>query len=106
RVTSTKLVELRNPDANGELRQALLVFIPTSLRTSAEDSFGVATFEELTFPSIYEDLIDSLLDRLPAALVGHVRGLLESLSAEEWPFADDLARVRYLLTALENGIDG
>lgn len=38
RVTSTKLVELRNPDANGELRQPLLVFIPTSLRTSAEDS--------------------------------------------------------------------
>jgi hypothetical protein len=75
RVTSTKLVELRNPDANGELRQPLLVFIPTSLRTSAEDSFGVATFEELAFTAIYEDLTSSLLDRLPATLVGHVRDL-------------------------------
>jgi DNA phosphorothioation-dependent restriction protein DptH len=106
RVTSTKLVELRNPDANGELRQPLLVFIPTSLRTSAEDSFGVATFEELTFTAIYEDLIDSLLDRLPATLVGHVRDFLGILSEEEWLFADDVSRVRYLLTALGNGIDG
>jgi hypothetical protein len=106
RVTSTKLVELRNPDANGELRQPLLVFIPTSLRTSAEDSFSVATFEELTFTAIYEDLIDSLLDRLPATLVGHVRDLFGILLEEGWLFADDVSRVRYLLTALENGIDG
>lgn len=106
RVTSTKLVELRNPDANGELRQPLLVFIPTSLRTSAEDSFGVATFEELTFTRIYEDLIDSLLDRLPATLVGYVRDLFGILIEEEWLFADNVSRVRYLLTALENGIDG
>lgn len=106
RVTSTKLVELRNPDANGELRQPLLVFIPTSLRTSAEDSFGVATFEELAFTGIYEDMADSLLDRLPATLISHVRDLLGILSEEEWLFADDVSRVRYLLTALENGIDG
>lgn len=106
RVTSTKLVELRNPDVNGELRQPLLVFIPTSLRTSAEDSFGVATFEELTFVAIYENLIYSLLDRLPATLVSHVRDLLSILTEEEWLFADDVSRVRYLLTALENGIDG
>ena len=106
RVTSTKLVELRNPDANGDLRQPLLVFIPTSLRTSAEDSFGVATFEELTFTAIYEDLIDSLFDRLPATLISHVRDLFGNLSEEEWSFADDVSRVRYLLTALENGIDG
>ena len=106
RVTSTKLVELRNPDASGELRQPLLVFIPNSLRTSAEDSFGVATFEELTFTGIYEDLVGSLLERLPATLVGHVRDLLSILTEDDWLFADDVARVRYLLTALENGIDG
>lgn len=106
RVTSTKLVELRNPDANGELRQPLLVFIPTALRTSAEDSFGVATFEELAFTGIYEELIDSLIDRLPVTLIGHVRDLFSTLLEEEWLFADDVTRVRYLLTALENGIDG
>ncbi|MEX5015847.1 methylation-associated defense system ATP-binding protein MAD8 [Klebsiella pneumoniae] len=106
RVSSTKLVELRNPDANGELRKPLLVFIPTSLRTSAEDSFGVATFEELTFTDIYEDLIESLFDRLPATLASYVHDLLGILTEEEWLFADDVSRVRYLLTALENGIDG
>lgn len=106
RVTSTKLVELRNPDANGELRQPLLVFIPTSLRTSAEDSFGVATFEDLTFTAIYEDLTDLLLNRLPATLLGHVRDLFGIIAEEAWIFADDVSRVRYLLTALENGIDG
>ncbi|MDR3722939.1 MAG: hypothetical protein P4K83_00430 [Terracidiphilus sp.] len=106
RITSTKLVEVRNPGVNGELRHPLLVFIPTSLRTSAEDSFGVATFEELTFTGIYEDLIDSLLDRLPTTLVGYVRDLLGILTDEEWLFADYVSRARYLLTALENGIDG
>lgn len=106
RVTSTKLVELRNPDANGELRQPLLVFIPNSLRTSAEDSFGVATFEELSFTAIYKDLIDSLLERLPATLIGHVRDLFGFLDDEKWLFADDVFRVRYLLTAMGNGIDG
>lgn len=106
RVTSTKLVELRNPDVNGDLRPPLLVFIPTSLRTSAEDSFGVATFEELTFTDIYKDLINSLLERLPATLVGHVRDLFGIISEEEWLLADDVSRVRYLLTAQENGIDG
>ncbi len=106
RITSTKLVELRNPDANGELRQPLLVFIPTSLRTSAEDSFGVATFEELTFTGIYKDLIDSLLERLPLTLLGFVRDLLSALTEEDWVFAGDVSRVRYLLTAIDNGIDG
>jgi len=106
RVTSTKLVERRNSNTNGELRQPLLVFIPTSLRTSAEDSFGIATFEELSFTGIYKDLIDSLIDRLPTTLIGHVRDLFSILSEEEWLVADDIACVRYLLTALENGIDG
>jgi hypothetical protein len=105
-VTSTKLVELRNPDADGQLRPPLLVFIPTALRTSAEDSFGVATFEELAFTTIYGDLAEALLTRVPSPLVGHVRDLFSVLAEENWLFDDEVARVRYLLTALENGIDG
>jgi hypothetical protein len=106
RVTSTKLVELRNPDENGNLRPPLLVFIPNSLRTSAEDSFGVATFEELSLGSVYEDLADELLQQVPATLAAVVRVVLHGLSEEGWPFADDVSQARYLLTALENGIDG
>ena len=106
RVTSSKLVELRNPDANGKLRQPLLVFIPASIRTSAEDSFGVATFEELTFTGIYGELVSSLLGRIPATLVSYIRALLDILTEEGWLFADAVSRVRYLLTAIENGVDG
>ncbi|MBA4496311.1 ATP-binding protein [Paenactinomyces guangxiensis] len=106
RITSTKLVELRNPLANGELRPPLLVFIPISLRTSAEDSFGVATFEDLSFTEVYKELIDALLERVPATLVGYVRSIFQLLDEENWIFADEVAKVRYLLTAIENGVDG
>lgn len=106
RITSTKLVELRNPDSNGELRSPLLIFLPTSLRTSAEDSFGVATFEDLSFSRVYDDLVDRLLDRMPAGLANHVRELFSIVFEQQWLFDDNVARVRYLLTALENGVDG
>ena len=106
RITSTKLVELRNPDANGELRQPLIVFIPTWLRTSAEDSFSVATFEEHSFTDIYRELLKSLFDQIPTSLVNHVRDLFSILYEEKWPYGTDFSQVRYLLTALENGIDG
>lgn len=105
-ITSTKLVELRNPFPDGSLRPPLLVFIPASLRTSAEDSFGVATFEELSFSDIYRDLITSLLERVPTTLVGHVRDIFTLLDEEKWPYSDDLFKARYLLTAFTNGIDG
>src|SRR5690242_14124395 len=57
-VTSTKLVELRNPDMAGRLRPPLLVFVPPGTHASAEDSFGVATFEEVPLGDVYADLAD------------------------------------------------
>lgn len=104
-VSSTKLVELRNPREDGSLRSPLLVFIPINLRTSAEDSFGVATFEEIEVADIYDDLVKVLLKRVPATLQGHVREILLS-SQRHWPWADSVGQARYLLTALQNGIDG
>ena len=106
RITSTKLVELRNSDNLGDLRPPLLVFIPSSLRTSAEDSFGIATFEDISFQHIYDDLVDALLDRMPAGLASLVRDTFGILQEQRWPFDNNIARARYLLTALENGIDG
>ncbi len=49
-VSSTKLVELRNLLPDGSLRPPLLVFLPPNLQTNAEDSFNVASFEELVRP--------------------------------------------------------
>ena len=42
-VTATKLIELRNG-----LDKPLLVFLPPGLRTAAEDSLDVATFQEIS----------------------------------------------------------
>jgi hypothetical protein len=105
-ITSTKLVELRNPDSEGNLRPCLLVFIPSHLRTSAEDSFGVATFEDVSLEGIYGAVLSSLLDRVPQTLAGQVRSLFRCLSQERDSAVDESAMVRYLLTAMENGIDG
>jgi len=105
-VSSTKLVELRNPLPDGTLRPPLLVFLPSDLRTSAEDSFGVATFEEIMVADSYHELVQTLLQRLPLSLQGHVRELLALLTRERWAWADAVVQVRFLLTAIKNGVDG
>ncbi|WEV25836.1 hypothetical protein OYE22_11995 [Streptomyces sp. 71268] len=104
-VSSTKLVELRNPDEEGGLRPPLLVFVPPGTRASAEDSFGIATFEQLSLSDVHRNLKASLLREVPDALRPAVTELLERLSAEDWPAASDPAAVRYLLTLRENDFD-
>src|SRR5690349_6376162 len=59
-VTSTKLVELRIPLPDGSLRPPLCVFIPPGAKTSAEDSFGAATFEDFYIGDVYRDLSEDL----------------------------------------------
>lgn len=107
-VSSTKLVELRNPHADGTQRPPLLVFVPSDVRASAEDSFGVATFEEVSVTGLYEALIEKLLGELPSTLRGGVHESLRRLRGGErsWRFADALSTVRFLLTAKVNGNDG
>lgn len=106
-VSSTKLVELRNPHADGSLRQPLLVFVPSEVRASAEDSFGVATFEEVSITGLYEILITRLVEEIPPTLRGAVQESLRRLRETEtpWVFADALSTVRFLLTAKVNGND-
>lgn len=106
-VSSTKLVELRNPHADGSLRQPLLVFVPSEVRAAAEDSFGVATFEEVSVTGLYEALIKRLVDQIPPALRGSVQESIRRLRESEtpWTFADALSTVRFLLTAKVNGND-
>lgn len=106
-VSSTKLVELRNPHADGSLRQPLLVFVPSEVRASAEDSFGVATFEEVSVTGLYGALIRQLVDEIPPSLRGSVQESLRRLHESEspWTFADAFSTVRFLLTAKVNGND-
>lgn len=103
-VSSTKLVELRNPNVDGSLRPPLLVFLPPNLRASAEDSFSIATFESIELDSVYRDFIaDFIQQRLPGPLQ-YIRSLLTAVE-KKWEWASPVAQVRYLLTALKNGID-
>ena len=106
-VSSTKLVELRNPLPNDELRPALLVFVPNDLRASAEDSFGVATFEALSVDGVYADLNAQLLMEVPVPLRLAVDAGLRELRRHDafWPYADDAAIARYLITCQINDFD-
>lgn len=110
-VSSTKLVELRNPREDGTLRPPLLVFLPEGLRTAAEDSFGAATFEVVDLGNVYGAARDRLLAEMPADVRGVVADFLHKLTAGAagvggWPFAEPLSVVRFLLTAKINRFDG
>jgi hypothetical protein len=103
-VSSTKLVELRNRPVT-ETTGPLLVFVPPGLRASAEDSFGVATFEEVALGDVYQMLHNELLAKVPAALRGGVDWLRETLAQKNDGRNNDRAWVRYLLTIAANGYE-
>jgi len=104
-VSSTKLVELRNPLPNGEQRAPLMVFVPNDLRASAEDSFGVATFEDVPVHDAYEKLRSKLLQSAPESLLSALEAALRSLRDEGWAYADGAGVARFLLTAKRNDFD-
>lgn len=104
-VSSTKLVELRNPLPNDELRPPLLVFVPNEVRAAAEDSFGVATFEEISLDGVYGELRAQLLGRVPANIRADISACLARLQQSHWKYASDIAIVRFLLTAQYNDFD-
>ncbi|MFE2864963.1 hypothetical protein [Embleya sp. NPDC059259] len=96
-VTSTKLVELRNPADDGRMRPPLLVFVPPGTKSSAEDSFSVSTFEEVSLREVHDRLKRTLLKDVPGPLRAGVEQLLASLSD-----TGDRTAARYLLTLREN----
>lgn len=59
-ISSTKLVERRNAN-----EAVVIVFLPPNLRTSAEDSFDVSTFERYVVGDLYKRLRGELLASLP-----------------------------------------
>lgn len=103
-VSSTKLVELRNRgEGEGVLPGPLLVFVPPGIRVSAEDSFGIATFEEVPLGDAYTRLTDHLLDQVPQRLRPAVDELLAAVhSRPEGRRVGDRAVAQYLLTLQTN----
>ncbi|UQA92174.1 methylation-associated defense system ATP-binding protein MAD8 [Streptomyces halobius] len=102
-VTSTKLVELRNrSEGEGVLPGPLLVFVPPGTRVSAEDSFGIATFEDVPLGDAYTHLADHLLEQVPERLRPGVDELLAALRDRTEGRVGDRAVAQYLLTLQAN----
>ena len=70
-VSPSKLIELRN-----DLSIPLLVLIPINSRTSAEDSYGNATFKELSVRHLDDSLFRQLLSSLPDEIKSIVNEIL------------------------------
>ncbi|WP_411845627.1 hypothetical protein AAFN60_18590 [Roseibacillus persicicus] len=104
-VTTTKLVELRNPLPNQQQRPPLLVFIPNNLKASAEDSFGEATFEKITLSQIYETLTERLLDLFPKNIRDSIDELRKIPPQRNWQWADPVMVARFLMSIRKNGYD-
>jgi hypothetical protein len=104
-ITSTKLVELRNPLPDGTQRPPLLVFVPNELKASAEDSFGEATFASVALNDTYERLFEKLMRAMPDAQRLRSQELLHVVEQSKWRWANNVARVRFLLNIRLNGYD-
>ncbi len=59
-ISATKLIELRNKQD-----KPLLILIPSNSRTAAEDSYGNATFKEISLEGIESELVDTLTSEIP-----------------------------------------
>ncbi len=104
-ITGSKLVELRNPLPDGTLRPPLLVFVPNELKLASEDSFGVATFEQVHCAQAYDIVARQLIDALPDEIRPAVTEILVLLRDQSWKWANRLAIIRFLLSIRKNGND-
>lgn len=94
-ISATKLIELRNKqDA------PLLVLIPSNSRTAAEDSYGNATFKEISLEGVENKVKDELLDKIPDSCAYIIKNeILNYLKAYDLSVVNI---IKYLL-ALEEG---
>lgn len=95
-ITATKLIELRNKkDA------PLLVLIPSNSRTSAEDSYGNATFKEISLEGIEQKLKDQLIKDIPSEFSALIKN--EILGYLNFNKVDEVNVINYLLSLEEKG---
>ncbi len=65
-ISATKLIELRNTAT-----APLLMLIPAGSRTSAEDSYGDATFRNLNVAELQDAFLNKLVDEIPEDKKGY-----------------------------------
>jgi len=76
-ISANKLIEFRNNDT-----LPLLVLIPSNSRTSTEDSYGNATFKNLSIDHLDEDLKENLIREIPNSIKSSVAEVLDYLKIQ------------------------
>lgn len=79
-ISATKLIELRNTAT-----APLLMLIPAGSRTSAEDSYGDATFRNLNVAELQGSFLDKLIDEIPDDKKGYWLALLPLINELKIP---------------------
>jgi DNA phosphorothioation-dependent restriction protein DptH len=87
-ITATKLIEYRNQD------KPIFILIPSNSKTAAEDSYGNATFKEISLDNIENGLFEKLISHIPADYQRDISELMEYLRAENIPLSK---KIDYIL---------
>ena len=93
-ITATKLIELRN-----DLTQSILVLIPVNVSTAAEDSYGNATFKELSIAHLNDRLLSNLRKEVQDNET--IKAILDFLTSN----TPKQKVLDYLLYVIENNLD-
>jgi DNA phosphorothioation-dependent restriction protein DptH len=96
-ISATKLIELRN-----QQEKPLLVLIPSNSRTAAEDSYGNATFKEISLEGIEVKLKETLISKIPADKKRIVNSIFTYLNISE---IETSKVIDYLISLEESGYD-
>ncbi len=91
-ISATKLIELRN-----DLTLSILVLIPVNVSTAAEDSYGNATFKELSIAHLNQRLLNKLMFEVQSNDI-----IREILGFTKEGFSQQKI-LDYLLYVIENG---
>lgn len=91
-ISATKLIELRN-----DVSLSILVLIPVNVSTAAEDSYGNATFKELSIAHLNQRLLNKLMSEVQSNDI-----IREILGFTKEGFSQQKI-LDYLLYVIENG---
>lgn len=95
-IHATKLIELRNDESKG-----VLVLIPSNSRTSAEDSYGDATFKDLAVKELQDPFMRSLRNGVPTEMRVKYAAIMTRL--DNLGRVTDKAEIDYLLFLEQQG---
>jgi hypothetical protein len=93
-ISASKLIELRNKE-----EKPLLILLPVSSRTAAEDSYGNNTFKDLTLDDIELRLKKKLLTLVPEDQYSHVQFILKAFEKQTNALSNS---IKYLLAIKAN----